>query len=249
MRFLPHALNAQGLHLLRVLLAERMDDARRAAQSPSAEAAALREAWVRDGYLRLDFARYVSSAGDATHFVGNERLNEVLRMASASELPQHAVRFVEREVTHMGPADPQCALHLDTFHSVVKLWVYGANVSVAHGPLHVVRGSHRSSAAKLAWLFARTRANSAAVIKEPSLRFDDRETAGVHAAEALAAAGLPHATPVLPLPGVARTLVVADTSGLHCRGLATPGLSRRALRPMGADNDGGVKRGNPFRRS
>ena len=181
--------------------------------------------------------------------MGNERLNEVLRMASASELLQHAVRFVEREVTHMGPADPQCALHLDTFHSVVKLWVYGANVSVAHGPLHVVRGSHRSSAAKLAWLFARTRANSAAVIKEPSLRFDDRETAGVHAAEALAAAGLPHATPVLPLPGVARTLVVADTSGLHCRGLAAPGLSRRALRPMGADNDGGVKRGNPFRRS
>ena len=48
---------------------------------------------------------------------------------------------------------------------------------------------------------------------------------------------------------VARTLVVADTSGLHCRGLAAPGLSRRALRPMGADNDGGVKRGNPFRRS
>jgi len=248
-RFLPHALNAQGLHLLRVLLAERMGDARRAAQSSSAEAAALREAWVRDGYLRLDFARYVSSAGDATHFVGNERLNEVLRMASASELPQHAVRFVEREVTHMGPADPQCALHLDTFHSVVKLWVYGANVSVAHGPLHVVRGSHRSSAAKLAWLFSRTRANSAAVIKEPSIRFDERESAGVHAAEALEAAGLPHATPVLPLPGVARTLVVADTSGLHCRGLATPGLSRRALRPMGADNDGGVKRSNPFRRS
>jgi hypothetical protein len=248
-RFLPHALNAQGLHLLRVLLAERMDDARRAAQSPSAEAAALREAWVRDGYLRLDFERYTSSAGDAAHFVGNERLNEVLRMASASELPQHAVRFVEREVTHMGPADPQCALHLDTFHSVVKLWVYGANVSAAHGPLHVVPGSHRSSAAKLAWLFSRTRTNSAAVIKEPSIRFDDSETAGVEAAEALGAAGLPHATPVLPLPGVARTLVVADTSGLHCRGLATPGLSRRALRPMGADNDGGVKRGNPFHRS
>ena len=47
--------------------------------------AALREAWVRDGYLRLDFARYVSSAGDATHFVGNERLNEVLRMRLSAQ--------------------------------------------------------------------------------------------------------------------------------------------------------------------
>ena len=64
----------------------------------------------------------------------------------------------------------------------------------------------------------------------------------------LEAAGLPRATPVLPLPDAERTLIVADTSSLHCRGLAEPGLTRRALRPMGAENDGGVKRSDPFRR-
>ena len=66
--------------------------------------------------------------------------------------------------------------------------------------------------------------------------------------ECLEAAGLPRATPVLPLPDAERTLIVADTSSLHCRGLAEPGLTRRALRPMGAENDGGVKRSDPFRR-
>ena len=62
-----------------------------------------------------------------------------------------------------------------------------------------------------------------------------------------AAAGLPSAVPVLPLPDVARTLIVADTSSLHCRGLAEAGSTRMALRPMGAENDGGVQRQNPFR--
>ena len=34
---------------------------------------------------------------------------------------------------------------------------------------------------------------------------------------------------------------------LHCRGLAAAGVSRSSMRPMGAENDGGVKRLNPFR--
>jgi hypothetical protein len=51
---------------------------------------------------------------------------------------------------------------------------------------------------------------------------------------------------VLPLPGVRQTLVVADTNGLHCRGRAPPGTVRVALRPMGGENDGGVRRSNPF---
>ena len=84
---------------------------------------------------------------------------------------------------------------------------------------------------------------------------------------------------VLPLKNVERTLVIADTGGLHCRGQAraplkspagctavtftrplldrallfdpqaSSGTTRRTLRPMGAQNDGGVKRLNPFRES
>ena len=80
--------------------------------------------------------------------MGNERLNAVLRMASASALPQSPIEFVERPVKHTD-ADPQYALHVDTFHSVVKAWVYPANLTVQSGPMYYVPGSHRCSRAKL----------------------------------------------------------------------------------------------------
>jgi len=83
-------------------------------------------------------------------------------------------------------------------------------------------------------------------VREPSLRFNAAESPGDALADELAALGLPPAEPVLPLPGVARTLVIADTSGLHCRGRAPAGTRRVAMRPMGAHNDGGAKRTDPF---
>ena len=147
----------------------------------------------------------------------------------------------------MGADDPQCALHVDTFHSVVKLWVYNANMTIDHGPLYIVPGTHRFSRGKLKWLYGRTRDNPVDVMSEPSIRFDVAFTTGALAAKSLNAVGLPQAIPVLPLPGVARTLIVADTSALHNRGVAPSGSARRALRPMGAENDGGVKRLNPYR--
>eukprot|EP00965_Chrysotila_dentata_P253912 6211505-Pleurochrysis_carterae.AAC.3 len=47
-RFVPHALNSRGLHLLRVLLAERMSDRRRDEGDYGDDAARLREQWLRD---------------------------------------------------------------------------------------------------------------------------------------------------------------------------------------------------------
>jgi hypothetical protein len=151
-------------------------------------------------------------------------------------------------------ADAQCALHVDTFHSVVKVWVYPNDTTLSHGPLHLVPGSHRVSLGKLRWLFNRTSgdetsASTGECVREPSLRFDSRESTAEEAGTALREAfGLPEAIAVLPLgSGVARTLVVADTGSLHARGVAEPGVVRRALRPMGAVNDGGVTRLDPFR--
>lgn len=66
--------------------------------------------------------------------------------------------FVEREVIHL-PWDDQYALHQDTFHRVIKIWVYGSGTSGENGTLHVVPGSHRVSRGKLAWLYNRTRAS------------------------------------------------------------------------------------------
>ena len=72
-RFVPHALNSKGLHLLRVVLAERMIDARRDSMSShfSDEVRALRVLWERDGFLRLNASRYLSQG------IATERLNQV----------------------------------------------------------------------------------------------------------------------------------------------------------------------------
>ena len=44
----------------------------------------------------------------------------------------------ERRVVHTA-GDAQYSLHQDTFHQVVKLWVYPANLSAADGALQVPR--------------------------------------------------------------------------------------------------------------
>ena len=170
---------------------------------------------------------------------------------------QDPVEWVERAVVHAS-GDAQYDLHQDTFHQIVKLWVYPAGIEHHHGPLHVVRGSHRCTPGKLRWLFSRTRTVEAQLMAEPSLRLSglpepassSEESLGGEECEDLyqneADLGFGPAVPVLPLAGVRRTLVVADTSGLHRRGAAEPGVERAALRPKGLKNDGGVLRQNPF---
>jgi len=87
-------------------------------------------------------------------------------------------------------------------------------------------------------MHGRTRDNPEATVLEPSLRLVANETA----------LGFAPRRAMLPLPGVRRTLIVADTSGLHHRGPARAGTVRQALRPTGAENDGGMRRRSPFRR-
>ena len=243
-RFVPHALNAIGLHPFRVLLAERLTDAARDASARAADEvpASLRAAWQRDGLLRLDFGRYTAKRGE-----GNERLAQLLRMLSAgAPPPTEPLRWAARTVVHE-EGDPQYQPHVDTYHTAIKIWVYEENVTAADGPLHVAVGTHRATQSKLAWLYARTRHNAPAVVSEPSIRLTDDAALPRHGwDEKLVAAQLPKLTAVLPLPGVARTLVIADTSALHCRGAAKAGARRSALRPQGLAADGGVARRNPF---
>jgi len=221
-RFVPHPLNAHGLHLIRCLLAERVLDARR--QALGLDSHPLYAEWHKAGVLRLDFDKIVDSD-----------LQRILKMAVSGQAVEEELSFVERPVTHM-PGDSQYEFHVDTFHQVVKLWVYYANVTEAMGPLYIIPGSHHNTPGKLRWLFNLTAANVAQAVVEPSLRFLGRESE----------LDFPPALPVLPLPGVARTLIIADTSALHRRGMAAPGLVRAQLRPRGLANDGGVPRQDPF---
>ncbi|OLP96816.1 hypothetical protein AK812_SmicGene20904 [Symbiodinium microadriaticum] len=194
-RFVPHPLNALGLHLLRSLLAERMADAR---------------------------AIERGSAGNVT----------------VQETP-----------------DPQSQLHIDTFAPIVKVWVFQdpPGVSLDEGPLLFSQRSHRNSEAKLRWMHAYAQEPASEARAEPSFRLRGCAAAAKAAADFVQAVeghlileAAAAAQPVLPLPGVRRTLVLADTSALHARGTGVPGRVRCSWRQAG-DNDGGLKRLNPYR--
>ena len=74
--------------------------------------------------------------------------------------------------------------------------------------------------------------------REPSLRFrGDAANNSSNMTESL--------RPVLPLYCFHRTLVIADTRGIHHRGHAPPGTVRKTIRPASC-NDGGLPDSVPF---
>jgi hypothetical protein len=104
--------------------------------------------------------------------------------------------------------DPQTELHGDTFHPTAKAWLFLDDVTEDGGPFAYVPGSHRLTAARLAWereqsLTARESPNR--MHAEGSFRISEADCAALD---------LP--APVrMVVP--ANTLVVADTSGFHAR--------------------------------
>jgi hypothetical protein len=108
-----------------------------------------------------------------------------------------------------GPADPQTALHADTFHPTVKAWLFLTDVAAGAGPFTYVPGSHRLTPERLAW--ERRMSLDAPYSPVP----DTRQGSFRVTAEALGAMRLPEPR-VFAVP--ANTLVVADTFGFHARG-------------------------------
>jgi len=234
-RYVPHALDGAGLHAFRALLAERLRDARLAHYAPPGSGAVLDE-WRRDGVILRDFD---AIGGDA----GLRDLLAVVAGEPGAAVPAPPYAWVARNVSATA-GDPQSAAHVDSFASVVKVWLFDAPLTPAHGPLTVAVGSQRHTVDRLAWLHAYATGGDEAR-REPSFR--------LRGSPAAAAAGRAYvdfcdaaAAPLLPVAGAARTLVVADTSAVHYRAPGVPGTVRRSHRLRG-DNGGGLKRQNPFR--
>lgn len=234
-RFVPSPLNVGGLHLLRALLAERMADAR--AEAAGLDAHPDYAAWRRDGVLIKDFDE-----------VGDEGLHGLLQMASGEReeaIPPPPYRWTVRNVTLNGEWDPQNDMHIDTFASIVKVWIFDGSVTPDHGPLEYVPGSHRETEPRLRWMHAYGLPPAKEALVEPSFRLLGSPAAAAAAADFVEACRK-RSTPVLPLPGARRTLVIADTSGLHRRSEGEPGRTRVSWRLAG-DNDGGLRRLDPYR--
>ena len=232
-RFVPTSANVAGLHLLRCLLAERMYHSRIRARGFDAHPDY--EQWRRDGALVKDFDH-----------VGENGLYELLRMVSGEvNVPMPPYEWTERNVTVMAPRDLQTYMHVDTFAAAIKVWVFDAGVTTEHAPLNYVRGSHRNTRGKMKWLHAYSLPPAKEALQEPSFRLLGSPTAAELASEFVRGAQQ-NRSEMLPLPGARQTLVIADTSGLHHRGIGVVGRTRTSWRLRG-DTDGGLKRLNPFR--
>ena len=115
--------------------------------------------------------------------------------------------YVQTILSHAAPAaeaDPQTALHMDTFHPNMKAWFYLQDVAAEVGPLAYVPGSHRLTPRRLAW----ERARSVIAAK-----------GRVGGAFRVTEAELPRLRlpPPRRLAVPANTLVVADVRGFHAR--------------------------------
>ena len=162
-KFVPHDLNAKGLHALRALLAEKMTHRRQLrtgfAKHP------LFERMFEDGVVVLpDFGGNMSTddhgaAGRThplnVHLSGHSFLAQLLRRLSGyRHLDLEGFDDWTRLVHYR--ADSQTWMHVDTFFPTWKAWIF-EHTPIQTGPFTYVRGSHRNSEQKLRWLFNRTR--------------------------------------------------------------------------------------------
>lgn len=147
------------------------------------------------------------------------RLHSLAEFASGFRFDASRVAIYET-VNGDDAANPdiQRALHRDTFHSAIKVWLFLEDVAPEDGPFGYVVGSHRLDRARLRWEHRRARAASA----------PDGERDGAFRAsdDDLRAMGLP---PPTSFAVKANTLVLADVRGFHRRGDARPWTTRLAL--------------------
>jgi hypothetical protein len=104
--------------------------------------------------------------------------------------------------------DPQSSLHVDTFHSNAKAWLFLCDVKAECGPLAYVPGSHKLTPARLDWIYQQsihTASHPVRYYSRGSFRYTDDD---------LQQLSLPSARK-MTVP--ANTLVVADTIGIHTR--------------------------------
>jgi glutaredoxin len=259
--------NRLGLHVFRCLLARRVTDQRRidqgAAKHPDFQQ------FQKQGYLMKDYSQ-----------MNNNDLMKVLRMVSGyGDLDIPDLVWTLREVIG-NKHDNNLDLHVDTFAPTWKIWLYAEDITLKHGPLTYVQGSHMPNVEKLSFLYrasidpTETGASSygsfrmgrygmvhSTLLEKNASIFTDKknrthwnettgfvpDSEGVWQCDHCVADERTYGfRPRIGIVGSKMTLVVADVSGLHCRGLSMDGQIRRTFILHGHGNDGGLPRVNPF---
>lgn len=252
-------LNRRGLHRRRVALAAALAERRRRSMAerldPADRAAFDRDGFVikpdflGDGFERLREAvlarplpaREMRQGRTVTRMTPLDRVPAARAVALRPDLRRlmdyaagragEPVLFIQTVIAGApsGRADPQTAMHADTFHATAKCWLFLCDVGEEDGPFVFVPGSHRLTPQRLAW--------------EHEQSLIAVEKGGHHAlgsfrisAEALPRLG--YDRPPKRVAVTAGTLVVADTYGFHHRAPSARPTTRLELH-------GHVRR-NPF---
>jgi len=259
-------LNRRGLHIARRNLAQRMGERRRAALAagvPEEDRRALLEQGylAKPGFLPAPAFAAMRDELFAARLPAREHLDGYtltrlipLDATSLAHLPatrtalafpayralhdfansfrQSPFLFVQTVFSHVreAPPDIQSDFHTDTFHPTVKSWLFLDEVAEGEAGFTYVPGSHRPNRRHLAWERQVSIGAAAAPdrsTREGSLRIEESvlPRLGYPAPRKLAVA--------------ANTLVVADTSGFHRRGIAD--------RPTRRVSIWAYARGNPFK--
>jgi hypothetical protein len=150
-------------------------------------------------------------------FYDQPRLKGLMENAERRKLHGYGFRGLERltqgtnEGTHEGTHDAETELHSDIFYPVHKGWLYLTDVTLEHGPLSYVKGSHRVSPTQLLYVYresCRLNAGSRRITEDEMERLGLEET---------------------PVVCASNTLVIANTLGYHRRLVGKSGKQRVAL--------------------
>ena len=227
-----------GMHLLRVLLAERIHDYKRsllgALDYPEYEEFLENGIYIWENFNPNDYDRFQTLM---TFITARPSIN--FRPPWQSRVDKH-VDF-----------DLQYTCHVDTFHPAFKVFGYLNDISKEHGPYAYVKGTHKNTPEKLRWLYDASVNRSNQVMNNGLTRESNIERwndsfrlmteqdyciDSNRINEYLAKYNLPNETLVT---GKTNTIIITDTSGLHRKYPATTGFTRHSSRCV-------VDRQNPF---
>ena len=231
--FVVHPGNKHGVHLLRVLLAERHLDARRRALA-SYESDPFIRSFRRDGIVVVP----MTWKKEGGLFLTAEQKNFTFRLFQYALGSQSKIndRFQLAALQVKNPStDIRQQMHIDTFYSTTDNYVYTQKVTMSDGPLYYVNQSQRHSTEKLRLLQELVDRDEYAVCDSPRIYPPEQQKYDIRA---------------VPLDVPGGSIVVVDTNGYHFWGrgprvhyTATWEKNGRVMAP------GGLPRMHPFEAS
>jgi Phytanoyl-CoA dioxygenase (PhyH) len=218
-KLLPQPLFEQARDEFRACLRAQAERVPVPAPNSRGFGAPIPNAWGFDRYDGGSLNRFVRIGDEtpllAAAFAADGAPARLLRRLCGTALTRE--RLLIYQLIH-GPEskrpDLQRKPHCDTFHETFKLWYFFDDVTLQDGPLLYSPGSHRNSRQRLRWERERILHGR---VTSSAFRITHAQ---------LQAFGCQVPQPVLVR---ANTLVLANTRGFHCRGMARAGTERSCV--------------------